>query len=285
MLLPRKKELFKLSLSELSFIVLNEEYDVLLRDAAKTEIERRFSKNGCGFKPFMEREYEAISKRGKDLSNYLITPQPDGQLLMETYFKYVNASERENLHGDLLFSEVVLCNDSGPSFVKKAFVEEIIKIKSEIDRINRERLYGIEDQDNEENTKRLHLLESIFRVLKKRVSMNEKRFTGTDIFRTMEDITDAPNSFCTPKYCQRLEEVCEKAKTSDESKLDAMYVCFRGIVGSIERIDGINMTRIALQDGAKLGEQKRSIIKSLKKDDVDYGFITPEMVRVRQKRN
>ena len=259
MLLPRKKELFKLSLSELSFIVLNDEYDVLLRDAAKREIERRFSKNGCGFESFMEREYDAISKRGKDLSNYLITPQPDGQLLMETYFKYVNASERENLHGDLLFSEVVLCNDSGPSFVKKAFVEEI--------------------------TKRLHLLESIFRVLKKRVSMNEKRFTGTDIFRTMEDITDAPNSFCTPKYCQRLEEVCEKAKTSDESKLDAMYVCFRGIVGSIERIDGINMTRIALQDGAKLGEQKRSIIKSLKKDDVDYGFITPEMVRVRQKRN
>ena len=285
MLIPRKNKFCDLSLSELSFIVLNDEYAPLVRDVAREEIERRFSKNGCGFEPFIEREYEAISKRGKDLSNYLITPQPNGQLLMETYFKYVNASERENLHGDLLFSEVVLCNDSGPSFVKRAFVEEIIKIKSEIDRINRERLYGLEDQDNETIAKRLYLLESIFRVLKKRVSMNEKRFTGTDIFRTMEDITIGPNSYCTPKYCQRLEEVCEKAKTSDESKLDAMYVCFRGIVGSIERIDGINMTRIALQDGAKLGEQKRSILKSLKKDDVDYSFITPEMVRMRQKRN
>ena len=197
MLTPRKNKFCDLSLSELSFIVLNDEYAPLVRDVAREEIERRFSKNGCGFEPFIEREYEAISKRGKDLSNYLITPQPNGQLLMETYFKYVNASERENLHGDLLFSEVVLCNDSGPSFVKRAFVEEIIKIKSEIDRINRERLYGIEDQDNEAIAKRLNLLESIFRVLKKRVSMNEKRFTGTDIFRTMEDITIGPNSYCT----------------------------------------------------------------------------------------
>jgi len=281
MLESRKNDLRKLSLSELSFIVLNNEYDAVLRNASEKEIERRFSKNGCGYKPLMEHEEEAISKRGMDLSKYLITPHPTGQLLMETYFKYVNMCERGNLHGNLLFSEVALCNDNGPSFVKKAFLEEIMKIKSEIDRINKSRLYGLEEPGDRE---RLLLLESIFRVLKKRVSMNERHFTRTDIFRTVDDITIGPNSYCTPKYVKRLEDVCEKAKTSDVSKLDAMYVCFRGVVGSIERINGINMTRIALQDAAKLGEQKRSMLASLRKENVDYSFITPEMVRTRQRK-
>ena len=223
MLLPRKKELFKLSLSELSFIVLNEEYDTLLRDAAKAEIERRFSKNGCGFDSFMERENEAISKRGKDISKYLITPKPSGQLLMETYFKYVNTCEKDNLHGNLLFSEVIICNEDGPSFVKKAFLEEIVKIKSEIDRINKDRLYGVDGFDDRNLAERLAKLEAIFRVLKRRVSKNEAHFVNTDIFRTVEDITDAPNSFCTPKYMKRLGDVCEKAATDDESKLNGLY--------------------------------------------------------------
>jgi hypothetical protein len=284
MLLPRKKELFKLSLSELSFIVLNEEYDTLLRDAAKAEIERRFSKNGCGFDSFMERENEAISKRGKDISKYLITPKPSGQLLMETYFKYVNTCEKDNLHGNLLFSEVIICNEDGPSFVKKAFLEEIVKIKSEIDRINKDRLYGVDGFDDRNLAERLAKLEAIFRVLKRRVSKNEAHFVNTDIFRTVEDITDAPNSFCTPKYMKRLGDVCEKAATDDESKLEAMYVCIKGIVGCFPKIDGVNMTRIALQDAAKLKEQKKSLLASLKKENVDYSFLTPEMARVRQRK-
>ena len=94
----------KMSLSELSFIVLTDNYSSEFKNEAYQEIQKRFKNNGCNYNAFMEYEEEAIGERGNDIENYLIQPNPDGQLLMELYFNHVYQKSALQ-HGNLLFSE------------------------------------------------------------------------------------------------------------------------------------------------------------------------------------
>lgn len=106
-----EKVIKKLSLSELSFIVLTDNYGSDLKNEAYHEIQKRFESNGCNYDAFIELEEQAIGKRGNDIENYLIGSSPDGQLLMELYFNYVYSNELWQ-HGNLLFSENLLCNSN-----------------------------------------------------------------------------------------------------------------------------------------------------------------------------
>ena len=119
------KNIKKYPISKLSFIILTDNYTEEEKKEAKEEIERRFSKNGCDYEEFMEYERNAISRRGQDINNYLIQDNPDGQLLIELYLKYVYNKELYE-HGNLLFSENLLCNsNSEHSFFVKAIKVEL----------------------------------------------------------------------------------------------------------------------------------------------------------------
>ncbi len=70
-------------ISELSFTVLSEEASSKNKNEAFKEIKRRFQYITYSYDAFMNFEEKAVSKRGKDITNYLIQDNPTSQLLFE----------------------------------------------------------------------------------------------------------------------------------------------------------------------------------------------------------
>lgn len=253
------KKMKKMSLSELSFIVLTDNYSSELKNEAYQEIQRRFKNNGCNYNAFMEYEEEAIGKRGNDIENYLIQPNPDGQLLMELYFNHVYQKSALQ-HGNLLFSENLLCNsESQRTFFVKA-------LKIELDNLNK-RLQSL-SATSEEYQQLLLVYQNLYqRYNKKSVIWYEDSLTDC-----VMDIIPEASSFMSEKTKAKIEKYTNNWKNG--SKIAMIQCVLLSMTTDIELLDYMNMHRIANSDISKLSQQQKSIITSLKKDgDIDYSFV------------
>lgn len=121
------KELRHLSISALILVIINDSYNDDLRRCAEVELRSRLKHFGWDYDDLLHFDDRAIKERGLEIDNYLVSPNVDMQLLMETYFKYCYNLSGYQSH--LLFSEKHLCNDlDGNPFFRIVCAEEIKNI-------------------------------------------------------------------------------------------------------------------------------------------------------------
>lgn len=251
----------ELALSQLSFIILSEKYTGEEQDKATQEIERRFSRNGCRFVPFMDYEEEAIKERGKDISAYLISPNPSGQQLMDVYFKYVYDNKLFG-HGDLLYSEIMLCNeDSQNSFFTEALGIELKKISDRL-------------KENNLSSEEYGNLKLIYSILRERYYKKQLKWYENSLSECVMDIIPHSNSFISPIREKKLEIINKEFETRKYSLKWLPFLTLHGIFEN-DLINHLNLQRIAYSDYLKLSKQKDSILTSLEDYEVDYTSVEP----------
>ena len=262
------KKMKNMSLSELSFIVLTDNYSSDLKNKAYQEIQNRFKNNGCNYDIFMEYEEEVISKRGNDIENYLIQSNPNGQLLMELYFSYVYQKVALQ-HGNLLFSENLLCNSNS----QRTFFVKALKI--ELENLNK-RLQTLPT-----SSEKYQQLSLIYKVLYQRYSKKQEIWYENSLTDCVMDIVPETSSFMSDKTKAKMERYATNWKNG--SKFAMLQCILLGITTDNEILDYLNMHRIANSDISKLSHQQNSIITSLKKDeDVDYSFIKEKKLELKR---
>lgn len=262
-----EKVMKKLSLSELSFIVLTDNYGSDLKNEAYHEIQKRFESNGCNYDAFIELEEQAIGKRGNDIENYLIGSSPDGQLLMELYFNYVYSNELWQ-HGNLLFSENLLCNSNS----QRTFFTKTLKI--ELNNLAR-RLQSL-PVDSEEYQKLLPVYQNLYQ----RYSKKPDIWYENSLTDCVMDLTTEFSSLMSKKMIEKLEKYAERWKNG--SKVALIQCALWSSLTSNDVLDYLNMRRIANRDIAKLSSQRKSIITSLKEEDIDYSFIEDKKLELKK---
>ena len=253
------KNIKKYPISKLSFIILTDNYTEEEKEKAKEEIKRRFSTNGCNYDLFMEYEERAIRQRGQDINDYLIKDNPNSQLLIELYLKYVYNKEFYE-HGNLLFSEILLCNSNSEySFFTKALKVELENIRYRI----KKGKYQEED---------LEKIKLIYQILDKRSERkNPNVWYETSITDCVMDVVDEPSSLYTKKRKNKIEIIFKKIK--EGSKI-ALIKSIPYMLLENEILDNLYMKHIANKEFSKLKKQRTSIAESLcKHDKVDYSFI------------
>ena len=148
-----------LSLSELSFILFSGMFDTSIQNDAYIELKKRFNKTTFDLNAFLEYEKDTIQKRGTDINDYLIQNNPSITLLLELYFSKVYRQELFQ-HGNLLFSENLLCHSDGENtFFVKALRRELKRLE------NTKSPYLSKDK--------MVLLDSVINVLKERISKKQ----------------------------------------------------------------------------------------------------------------
>lgn len=257
----------KMSLSELSFIVATDNYSTDLKNEAYAEIQRRFKNNGCNYNAFMEYEEEAISKRGTSIDSYLIGPKPNGQLLMELYLEQVHKKEPLQ-HGNLLFSENLLCNSEG----KKNFFTKALKI--ELDNLNK-RLQSLDP-----TTEEYKELYSIYRCLYDRYIKKQMIWYEDSLTDCVMDIIPEASSFMSDSVKEKIEDYAAKWKKGSKTAMVKCILLSMATNGEIP--DYLNMSRIAHNDLAKLSSQQSSILTSLKEDEIDYSFVKEKKLELKR---
>lgn len=257
----------KMSLSELSFIVTTDNYSDELKNEAYAEIQRRFKNNGCNYNIFMEYEEETISKRGSNIENYLISTKPNGQLLMELYFNYVDNHEALQ-HGNLLFSENLLCNSNS----QKTFFTRALKI--ELDNIKK-RLKEL--PTTSEEYKELFL---IYQNLLERYKRKQMIWYEDSLTDCVTDIIPEVSSFMSEKTKDKIKKAANDWKNG--SKFAMIKCILMSAATNCEFLDYLNMHRIANRDLARLSQQQSSIITSLKSDEVDYSFVKEKKIELKR---
>lgn len=259
----KKINYYGLSLSELSFIVLTNTNDSNARNNAYNEIKRRFSTNGCNYDGFMDYEEDAIKERGNNISEYIINPNASSQKLMEIYFNYVHGNI--TMHGDLLFSELLLCNGN----CKNSFFVNFIK--NEIQKIKTRMASNNLTQDD------IDILQFVNNALDERLKNSIPFYREDNIIDAVYDI-----AFTTPYFLlseKKYEKISNK-EYNDNNIINFMIDVIPTMIG--ERIFGsVIITDLAMelfiqQDNARLTRQKRSILKC--KDEIDYSFIDKSKV-------
>lgn len=255
------KNLKSKSLSELSFEVLTNPINSE-QLKAKKEILRRFNGTPYSYKAFMEYEEMALEKRGKDISAYLISNQADIKLFMEIYFNYVcNQPIRE--YGNLLFSELMLCNNTGYSgFMKKI-------LTSEIDRLEQIAKNNLDNKNAialEELKKRL----SSLNMMKYKISEEN---TITDALYNI--MCNGPYSFYNPNMVpEGFEDIDTSSKKNMVYVILVYILLFPGQMLSMnDFFENGHLKLFGYKDFIKLNKQKNNILKSLKESEIDYSFI------------
>lgn len=266
--LRKVQQIKNMSLSELSFIVLINNYASDLKNTAYQEIQRRFKNNGCDYNAFMEYEEEAIGKRGNDIENYLIQPNPDGQLLIELYFNYVYQKDVLQ-HGNLLFSENLLCN----SISQRTFFVKALKI--ELDNLNK-RLQSLSA-----TSKEYQQLLLVHQILYQRCNEKPVIWYEDSLTDCVMDIIPETSSFMSEKTKAKIEKYATNWENGSKiAMLQCLLLC---MTTNSELLDYLNMHRIANSDLSKLSQQQKSIITSLKKDsDIDYSFVKEKKIEFKR---
>ena len=207
----------------------------------------------------MEYEERAIRQRGKDINNYLIKDEPNGQLLIELYLKYVYNNEFYE-HGNLLFSEILLCNSN----TKNSFFTEALKVE----------LYNIKyrmkkGKYKEEDLEKINI---IYKILKERYEKdNPNVWYETSITDSVMRLVDEESSWDTDKRKEKLQKYLKELK--EGSKLALIKVLPYSLLDN-EMLDDFNMQHIANKELKKLKDQRTSIAESLCKHNViDYTFV------------
>ena len=148
-----------LSLSELSFILFSGMFDTSIQNDAYIELKKRFNKTTFDLNAFLEYEKDTIQKRGTDINDYLIQNNPSITLLLELYFSKVYRQEHFQ-HGNLLFSENLLCHSDGENtFFVKALRHELKRLE------NTKSPYLSKDK--------MVFLDSVINVLKERINKKQ----------------------------------------------------------------------------------------------------------------
>ncbi len=257
----RKFDYFALSLSELSFIVLTNTDDNNVRNNAYNEIKRRFSKNGCNYDIFMEYEKRTIEKRGDSISEYIINPHTTSQKLMELYFNYVY-EKNISMHGNLLFSELLLCNDN----CKNSFF--INFIKNEIQRIKARMAADNLTQSDVET------LQTISNALNERLEKTIPFYREDNIIDAIADIScSSPYFLFTEK---QKKEFMEKLNNNKMSKMKMIPIMLGQMILGSDQIDCFAMKCFAERDNARLTQQKRSILQC--NNEIDYSFVDRDKI-------
>lgn len=126
----RTKTVQNISLSELSFIIFSNQFSIDLQREAYEELKRRFSKKTFSLEAFIEYEKDTIEKRGCNIDDYLISENASISLLLKLYFSKVYKKEIFQ-HGNLLFSENLLCHSDGEkTFFVKALRYELKRLEN-----------------------------------------------------------------------------------------------------------------------------------------------------------
>ena len=265
----------RMPLSKLSYIVATDVYSDEEKNLAYEEIKQRFASTTCSSSEFLAREERVFAKRGELLSSYLIGNNPSGQQLMEFYLdRDYDALDESN---NVLFSELALCNrDTENSFFVKA-------AKIELNNIGR-RLENFEGSDEE-----LVNLRKAYVELKKRIMLKCDQ-NNTSLIDYIWDITDGLSVFIDiDKYMEKHGDKIDKAAEELESgkKLALLKLIKPGVVGAVANSETFNSWYIRyffFLDMARLKPQQKSIITSLKKEQVDYSFLSEDAKLKRVKR-
>lgn len=126
----RTKTVQNISLSELSFIIFSNQFSIDLQREAYEELKRRFSKKTFSLEAFIEYEKDTIEKRGCNIDDYLISENASISLLLKLYFSKVYKKDIFQ-HGNLLFSENLLCHSDGEkTFFVKALRYELKRLEN-----------------------------------------------------------------------------------------------------------------------------------------------------------
>ncbi len=253
-----KVNIQKLPLSALSYTVItNDDSYGVNPSEAEAEIKRRFENTGFDYDEFLAYEEDAIYERGEDKNNYLISSNPNSQKLMETFFTQVYPVPAYSEHGRLLFSEVLLCNSRGGiEFFKEAVQWELQNLRK---RMENEELTE-EDQD---------LLRAVFEALKERSEVHRDLFQDNSISDAVMDFVLNESSLMSDKRVEHLDELAHCGK-----KLALYRAYLSSAVLTLDSVDHLNMMWFARRDFARLKEQRKSIMHSVRSgDEVDYSFV------------
>ena len=248
----------KLMLSELSFIILNNDPDSHYVKEADTELRRRFKYNGCDYDMFLKYEQSAILKRGKDIGNYLIYKNTDAQKLFELYFK--SCINNSLIHYEILFSETHLLNEIG----KNQFFDKVLNL--EINNL------GNRIKNNDKELEKLNQVKKFLLDIKKKLVRNVwLENTATDF---VFDIT--PSLYKIYGYWSR--------KLNDTNEKELKYKFYNLMFNFFYNIGETDLGLYAaihyfiFKDSIKISSQKRKIIKQLKNGYViDYSFFNEEI--------
>lgn len=134
--MEREEQLWNLTLSELSLILMNKE------GKNKNLVYKEFKRRTNGLeKGILDHDEWVIDTRGLDINKYLVSKEPSLQLLFETYFNYVSGSKPyAGDYSQVLFSEMFLCNEM--FFYNKLFFSiynnELFNLEKRIESNNNE---------------------------------------------------------------------------------------------------------------------------------------------------
>ena len=239
----------KLTISNLIFIIVNNNYDKEIKKQAEEELKKRCQLVGWSYINLIDSEFRKIVERGMDINNYLICPKPSVQLLMELYFTYVY----ENTNNLLLLSEKHLCSDISyfPNFFDKVCNEEIETIKIRI---------------NEEPD--LILIKELFEKRAIIKEENKDKIKKKDFYKHNEILYDLDNKKI--KIGKRFNEEFLKFIDYNDNNL-YNTLC--------------NLHQIHI-DSQKLSEQKRIILEALRygyKVDYNSKNMQKALIRIKNK--
>lgn len=242
----------KCSLSELILIIKNNQFTKEERKLAEIELKRRLKNWDCEIDELLDMEDSVIKKRGISIDNYLISPNVNMQMLMETFFGYTVGQEFYS--DETLLSEKHLCNDKGmcEPFFRKVCEYEIKNIEKRL-------------QSRNENIKEKETLELVRTTLKERLQIEreilKKYLRCKSVYKESDGI-----------YYDPLEPILE-ANDALSYFMDAGLPTFE-IMGNHEFInDGIfdydvvqdiMGMRFIKKDNSKLKEQRRQLLNQVK---------------------
>lgn len=264
-------------ISKLSFTVLSEDASSKDKNEAFKEIKRRFQYITYSYDAFMNFEEKAISKRGEDITKYLIQDNPTSQLLFEIYFNYVYKNKIFE-HGNLLFSEVLLCNEEGKPTFDKFLKLELKNIKNRLDN---------ETLSQEEINK----LSYIYNLFYRKVKFFPQRYgKETAIVNCVSNIMDGPHSYYNPTKIEKVVDVYNRKKKEynagrKRSIVPIYILSIPSVISTIEFYDYYHMFFIAYKELFKIKPQEKSMIESLKTDEVDYSFVNPKVLTLKKRNN
>ncbi len=255
-----------LPLSELAIMLLDKNQGSDLQNQAYGEIKRILANNGIlRYETFIEYEEEVLTKRGMDISNYLICSNPDAKQYMETYFKYVQSKKSFN-HGDLLFSEVLLyVNKNNRSFFVRFMLSELSNLKRRMKNPN---------LSSEEKEKLREIFLSLHEIIKNRQqSLYEEPL--------LNSITEAFKSADCFLKTSKFDRITSYNDTQRKETLNnPISTCFQ-LLGK-EIMDNLKMKKILAQDYKKTSNQRKSIMNSFHQEEVDYSFFNGKTLTYRR---
>ena len=178
------RNLSKLSISHLILIIVDSKQNSVLRKFAEIELKKRLKKLGVDVDDLIQMEFNKIMTRGININNYLLSPNPNIQQLMELYFSEVYEIKFED--SNILLSKSHLCTDMN---FFASFFDKICDVK--IKNLDKK----IKSENNNEAT--LLLFKKALEHRKEEITKERKNFKGTDIlefnyaFNCLEDLSFA----------------------------------------------------------------------------------------------